>query len=155
MRKHFCGHTSNTSDFKTSSFQEVSVWSWYFHSCSVTSLKMISDCGFGFFIWSLRIALYKYKAFHVLNVHIPEQQEVSCISSNVFLCLQSREKEWMAWIAADCLPTQTPTNTESESGVWWPHINTHSGYVWMSFPVLSSHDTLSAHASNKAKLNQC
>jgi len=70
MRKHFCGHISNTSDFQTSSIQEASVWSWYYHSCSVTSLTMISDCDFGFFTFTLTVALYRHKALHILNTDI-------------------------------------------------------------------------------------
>ncbi len=156
MRKHFCGHTSNTSDFKTSSFQEASVWSWYYHSCSVISLKMISDWGFDFFIWSLRIALYKYKAFHVLNKNIAEQQEVVFQVMCSCVCNPERRNEWPeSLLTSLCFLTSASSNTNTNKhrvreGPHWSVVATHKHTQWVCldvFPVLSSHDTLSAHAS--------
>lgn len=171
MRKHFCGHTSNTSDFQTSSFQEA-MCLVYYHSCSVTSLTVISDCGFGFFTFTLAIALYRHKALHILNTDIYLSKNCLFFFFTSFLVFQvtypcvciPERLESMAqipfWLPCFLNSPNASSNTNTNKHrarerLHWSVVATHKHTQWVCldvFPVLSSHDTLSEHASKKKKL---
>lgn len=91
MRKHFCGHTSNTSDFQTSSFQEAMclVLILPFLQCYVT----YNDIRLWFwllYLYSSCSSLQTQSSAHTKYRHIFFSW-FSCISGNVSLCLHSRE----------------------------------------------------------------